>query len=472
MHMGIGEQRSGNQRSDGATSSESQSPLQAILAKGALETGDARDFEAALKHKQEHAERAAELLASRWADLPRELRMIVVRWKWQARKADSRAKACLRVGAAVAKTDPVSASGLLGEAMKLASSKPDSSAKSARAGSGAPPIDLRASLRKMLAERWLTPLDAAPLFALRFSHVPREARSELVSMLGDAVGGQDSGRRSAVLDWLEAQLVNEPSSENRYAVESALKALQGSSAVSATAPQATSAIVESVKAAPLSTPASPAVAESRSESKRTLPQASTAAASVHPRGPITEALRVIQAEVRRWSSEDGSELQVLRRRTAELEENLKRRTQERDELGTALGIVRAKHDQLERSVAELSQQHDRALQLVETSEAEVRQLKQQLERLEAQHAEATKLKEQFERDLGRSREDKRRDVEYTRDAERAAMAQEIARTASIHLENMKDLLQLEPSQKQRSALQSCHDELARVFRASPARSNG
>lgn len=470
--MGIGEQQSSRPQADGASSSESKSPLQAILAKGVLEAGDARDFEAALKHKQEHAERAAELLASRWADLPRELQMIVVRWKWQERKADSRAKACLRVGAAVAKTDPVSASGLLGEAMKLASSKPDASAKPARAGSGAPPIDLRASLRKMLAERWLTPLDAAPLFALRFSHIAREARSELVAMLGDAVGGQDCGSRNAVVNWLEAQLVNEPSSENRYAVESALKALQGSSPVSATAPQTTTVGVESVKDTPASTTASPAVAESRSEPKTTLAQGSTAAASVHPRGPITEALRVIQAEVRRWSCEDGSGLQALRRRAAELEEHLKRRTQERDEAGTALGIVRTKHDQLERSVAELSERHNRALQLVETSEAEVRQLKQQLVRLEAQHAEATKLKEQLEIDLGRSREDKRRDVEYTRDAERAAMAQEMARTASIHLENMKDLLQLEPSEKQRAALQSCHDELARVFRALPARSNG
>ncbi len=470
--MGIGEQPSRRLQADVASSSESKSPLQAMLAKGGLHAGDAKDFEAALKHKQEHAERAAELLASRWADLPRELQMIVVRWKWQERKADSRAKACLRVGAAVAKSDPVSASGLLGEALKLASSKPEAIAKPARAGSGSPQSDLRTSLRKMLAERWLTPLDAAPLFALRFSHVAREARSELVSMLGDAVGGQDSGSRKAVLDWLEAQLVNEPSSENRYAIESALKALQGSAAVSATAPLATTVIVESVKDVPVSTPASPRVAESRSEPKTTVAQASTVAASVHPRIPITEALRVIQAEVRRWSSEDGSELQSLRHRTAELEENLKRRTQERDELGTSLEVVRTKHAQLDRSLAELSEQHHRALHLVQTSEEEVRQLKQRLVLLEAQHADATKLKEQLERDLSRSREDKRRDVEYTRDAERAAMAQEIARTARIHLENMKDLLQLEPSEKQQAALQSCHTELARVFRVLPARSNG
>jgi hypothetical protein len=470
--MAMSEQQSGGQHTDGAASSDSKSPLQAILARGALDRGDAKDFEEALKNKQQPAERAAELLASRWPDLPRELQMIVVRWKWQERKADSRAKACLRVGAAVAKTDPPSASGLLGEAMKLASTKPDVSAKPARSGTGATPIDLRTTLRKMLVERWLTPLDAAPLFSLRYSHIAREARSEFVSMLGEAVGGEGSGDRIAVVKWLKDQLSKEAPGENRHAVESALKAFQGSSPPSLALSQATSPPAESAKDAPATTTAIPEVPESRGEPRTPLAQVSTVAAPVHPRVPIAEALRVIQAEVRRWSSEDGSELQSLRRKATELEESLKRRTQERDELGTTLGIVRTKHEQLERSVSELSEQHARALRVVESSETEVRQLKQHLVGLEAQHADATKLKEQLEKDLGRSREDKRRDVEYTRDAERAAMAQEIGRTASIHLENMKDLLQLEPSQKQRAALQSCHDELARVFRTSPARSNG
>jgi hypothetical protein len=468
--MGIGEQQSGGPPTDGASSSESKSPLQSFLARGVLNVGDAKDFEAALKHKQEHAERAAELLASRWTDLPRDFQMIVVRWKWLERKTDSRAKACLRVGAAVAETDPVSASGLLGEAMKLASSKPDASAKQVRGS--ATPLDLRTALRKMLAERWLTPLDAAPLFSIRYSHVAREARSELVAMLDDAVGDQDSRSRHAVVNWLEDQVSKEPPGENRHAVESALKALQGPGPASLTAAQATGRTGDSAIVAAVLATTPPAVPEPRVEQRTVLAQVGNVAAPVHPRVPIAEALRVIQAEFKRWSSEDGSELQSLRRKAAELEESLKRRLQERDELSTSLGIVRTQNEQLGRSISELSAQHERARQLVESSEAEVRRLKEHLARVEAQHSEATKLKEQLERDLGRFREDKRRDVEYTRDSERAAMAHEIGRTASIHLENMKDLLQLEPSEKQRAALQSCHDELARVFRTKPARSNG
>jgi hypothetical protein len=470
--MGIGEQRSGNQRSDGAPSSESKSPLQAILARGALLAGDAKEFEAALKHKQEHAERAAELLASRWRDLPRDLQMIVVRWKWQERKAESRAKACLRLGAAVAKTDPVSASGLLGEAMKLLSSKPDPGAKPSRSGSGATPADFRTALREMLAERWLTPLDAAPLFSIRFPHVAREARSELASMLSEAVGGEDSASRKAVVEWLQSQLINEPSIENRHAVDSALKALQGPSPLNAITPRSPAPTTELTKdEAPL-TPTSSEVAESKTSPTTALDQLSNVAAPAHPRVLIADALRVIQAEVKRWSSEDGSELQSLRRKAAELEESLKRCTQERDELVTTLGIVRTKQEQLERSVSELSDRHGRALQLVESSETETRQFKQQLMQLEAQHAKVIMLKEQLEQDLGRVKEDKRRAVEYTRDTERAAMAQEIARVASFHLENMKDLLQLDPSKKQNDALQSCHNELSRVLRTPLTHPNG
>lgn len=466
--MGIGEQRSGNPRSDVAPSTASHSPLQAILSRGALVASDAKDFEAALKHKQEHAERAADLLASRWRELPRDLQMLVVRWKWQERKSESRAKACLRLGAAVAKTDPVSASGLLGEAMKLLSSKPDPRAKPSRSSSGTTPVDFRAALREMLADRWLRPLDAAPLFLIRFTHIAREARSELASMLSESIGGEDSATRKAVIEWLQSQLIDEPSTENRHAVDSALKALQGSSPLTAMTPQSPAVANQVMKDESALTPTSSALPESNTSPTEVHGQSSNAAAPAHPRVLIADAVRVIQAELKRWISEDGSELQALRRKAEEYEESLKRRTEERDELANAIGMARARHDHLERSVSELSEQRDRTVRLLESSESEVRQLKQKLIQLETQHFEVVKHRDQLERDLGRSREDKRRDVEYTRDSERAAMAKEIARAASIHLENMKELLELEPSQKQRAALQSCHNELTRVFRTPSA----
>lgn len=475
--MGMSEANTNGPQSDKSGSSDSKSPLQALLARGALGAGDAKDFEAALKHKQEHAERAAELLAARWAELPKDLQVVALRWKWQERKPESRARACMYLGAAVAKSDPVSASGLLGEAVRLIAGKVGGGARPGEGLSTAPSTGLRATLRRILFERWLQPVDTAPLFAIRYSHITREARSEFDALLNEALSGQPAALRDAVTNWLEPQLGNESSSENRHAVEAALSRLRLPGVAGATvpgsvvpSPNSQQGPSSNVTAAPRVIPS--AVADSKTESKSNLAQGSPGGPPSHPKVLIADALRVIQTELKRWSGEDGSELLSLRRRAADLDDSLKRRTQERDELATALGITKERFQQQVRSLAEVTDQRNLALRSTEVLDSELRHLRDLAARLETTTAEAKSRNEQLERDLERVKEDKRKDVEYTRDTERTAMAQELAKAASIHIENMKDLLQLEPSEKQRTALRSCHEELTRALRLPTPRSNG
>lgn len=475
--MGMSETHTDGPPSEKSGSSDSKSPLQAILARGELGSGDARDFETALKHKNEHAERAAELLAARWADLPKDLQVVALRWKWHERKPESRARACLYLGAAVATSDPVGASGLLGEAMRVIARRAGGGARPGRGGGTAPRTDLRATLRRTLLERWLQPVSTAPLFALRYTHIARDARPEFDSLLNEALSGQPPALRDAVTNWLDAQLVTESSSESRHAVESALSRLRslGPAAEAVPASVASSAGLEkgvapNATTVPRVLPSG--VANTKAESRSNLAQGSPGSPPSHPKVLIADALRVIQAEVKRWSSEDGSELLNLRRRATDLADSLKRRTQERDELATSLGITKERFEQQERALAEITDQRNRALRSTEAAESELCKLKELTAGLEATTSEVKSRNAQLERDLERVREDKRKDVEYTRDTERAAMAQELTRAASIHIENMKELLQLEPSERQRAALRSCHEELMRVLRPPTPRSNG
>ena len=467
--MGMSEANTNGPQSDRSGSSDSKSPLQAMLARGALGAADAKDFEAALKHKQEHAEHAAELLAARWAELPKDLQVVALRWKWQERKPKGRAWACMYLGAAVAKSDPVSASGLLGEAVRLIAGKVGGGARPGEGGGTAPGTGLRASLRRLLFDRWMQPVETAPLFAIRYSHIAREARSEFDTLLNEVLSGQPAALREAVTNWLESQLVSESSSENRHAVEAAMTRLRlpGAAAAPVPAPVVSNrepqqGLSSNVTAAPRVPPSG--VADSKPESRSNLAQGTSGGPMSHPKVLIADALRVIQTELKRWSSEDGSELLSLRRRTTDLDESLKRRTQERDELATSLGVTKERFEQQERSLAEVTDHRNRALRSAEVLESELRHLRNLAARLETTTAEAKSRNEQLERDLERVKEDKRRDVEYTRDTERTAMAQELGKAASIHIENMKDLLQLEPSEKQRTALRSCREELTRALR--------
>jgi len=475
--MGMSEANTNGPQSDRSGSSDSKSPLQAMLARGALGAADAKDFEAALKHKQEHAEHAAELLAARWAELPKDLQVVALRWKWQERKPKGRALACMYLGAAVAKSNPLDASGLLDEAIKIVTGKAGGGARPGGGGGTPPSSDVRAAVRKALLERWLQPLDSAPLFAIRYIHLAREVRLEFDSLLNDVLSGQPPASREAVCMWLVDQLAKESSSENRPAVESALSRVRAPAKVGEARPHSVVHTTALDRSLPLSTTAVPSVpssgtSESKPELRPNLAQVSEVSSTAHPKVLIADALRAIQTELKRWSSEDGSELASLRRKATELDDSLKRRTQERDERATALEIVRDRCEQQQRSLDAVTEHRHHALRSAEVAETELRQLKERAAQLDASHSEAKKRNEQLERDMERVREDKRKDVEYTRDTERAAMANELARTAGIHLENMKDLLQMEPSEKQRTALLTCHDELTRALHPPTPRSNG
>jgi len=291
--------------------------------------------------------------------------------------------------------------------------------------------------------------------------------------------------------WLEDQLAKESSSENRHAVESALSRVRAPAPVGearSTSVVHATALDRSPQSNKTSVPGVPSsrTPESKPEPRPTVAQVSAVGATAHPKALIDDALRVIQTELKRWDSEDGSELASLRRKATELDDSLKLRTQERDERATALDIMRDRCEQQQRSLDEATEKHNYTLRSAEVAETERHQLKLRATQLEALHSEAKKQNDQLkrdlervkedkrrdakkqndqlERDLERVKEDKRRDVEYTRDTERTAMAQELGKAASIHIENMKDLLQLEPSEKQRTALRSCLEELTRALR--------
>lgn len=474
--MAIGDDKPSDSRSDAATA-ESKSALQSLLSRGSLGARDARDLEVALKDKKEHAERAAEALAAAWSTLPKELRMIPIRWKWQERKPESRAKACMTLGAAVAASDPVSASSLLSEAMKAMAAKAGLASRTATGSSGGSATpDLRSVMRTSLIERWLRPIESAALFRIRYTHLARESRPSFDSLIVEALGSLPGEFRAAAVQWLERQTSEEPTQENRHALATLLGRLSPVNAEPAAPPSGPvgggmTDVTNRQSELPAAVPAT--------SGDRPVEAPQTQAASsvgqlplAHPRTLIADAVRVIQSELKRWSTEESDELGKLRRRVTDSEESLKRRTHERDELASALTNARDRVERAERGLAEAVEQRDCAIATGERLEREVRALNLRVSELERRCTESEASRSRLDQELKQVREDKRKDVEYTRESERAATAKQIAHTARVHLENMHELLAAAPSEKQRAALVACYEELFKALASSNGRSNG
>lgn len=477
--MAIGDDKPSASRSDAETA-DSKSVLQSLLSRGSLGSKDAKDLEVALKDKKVHAERAAEALAAAWSTLPKELQMIPIRWKWQERRPESRAKACMTLGAAVAASDPVSASSLLSEAMKVMAAKAGMNTRTATGSSGGSATpDLRAVMRTSLIERWLRPIDSAALFRIRYTHLARESRPSFDSLIVEALGSLPGEFRTAVVKWIERQSSEEPTQENRHALATLLGRLSPVKAEPAAPPPGpiVGGMTDLTNRKSELPAAISAVATTSGDLKAEAPQPQAASSvgqlpRAHPRTLIADAVRVIQSELKRWSTEESDELGKLRRRVTDSEESLKRRTNERDELASALSNARDRVEGAERGLAEAVEQRDRAIATGERLEREVHALNLRVADQERRCAESEASSSRLDQELKQAREDKRKDVEYTRESERAATAKQIEQAARVHLENMHELLAAAPSEKQRAALVACYEELFKVLAPPNGRSKG
>lgn len=442
--------------------------LPALLARGGLASADIEQFKTALVQKHPTAERAATLLAEHWKDLPFELRLEVVRWCWEPRVAKSCATATFILGAGIAELDPANASTMLDKAMKAVAKLPVTFAGTKVANFKTSDSDIRDDLRTKFCDLWLRPIETAPLFKCKYISLSNEARPQFDAVIMEFLESQPETTRDLVAQWLDADRASTLPADRRHAVESLLNRVRRSNSRTDIPPLAPtpaeriqSQLPESAKSeskAPVTNTGIQTI------SQPTHSKTVTEGSRQNPRAAIQAAVHTIQLEIKRWDQQFVSEVTSLRLKVTELEESLKRSTRERDDNATSLAALKDRCENLERSSIEATEKRDRALQVADQLQAELSRLNERVHQLESSNADATRRGEQLKADLDRVKEDKRRDVEYTRVTERAAMAQDISRAASIHMENIHELIQSVPSEELRNGLRSCHEELKRVLR--------
>ncbi|MFM9995122.1 MAG: hypothetical protein ACKVU4_04905 [Phycisphaerales bacterium] len=452
---------------------DASSGLRAMLRRGNLGPDDLKSFEENLR--KEPIDRAADLVSDAWTSLPKELKQAVVSWKWDGRAADRRARACLRLGAAVVGPDPKFAGGLVNIGLKPLMGGTTAGDRNGPPKSGVKG-DLRVGLRKILEERWLQPPGSEPVKQLTYSHISRDVRGVFDTLMLEVATQTPTTAASArpvrelLIEWMEGQSANEKTPEGQHAAEAFLRKLRGQADIPVGAASLSSAAI--TRPRPGDVPAPTGSVSGTAAGGPPRPDATNTPPLPHPKAVITEAIRSIQNEVKRWSAEEGGELPELRKRVATLDQELQQRTAQRVALTESLEIIRNRMEEAERRLGEMTDQRNRALTSVDRLENELRSLRQEVDARRAEAQQLTSRVETLGRDLEKSREDKRRDVEYTREAERAAVAQELARGAKIHLENMKELLTLDPSETQRAAVRSCYEELTKLLRTATSRPNG